>query len=215
MKSNSLLMTSMILLSSLISQAQTSMGFTAGASFSNVKISASGISASPKMKTGITAGLVFDAPLSTNFHFQPAINLVQKGYQVNDDQGKETFSLNYLELPLNFVYYSNGFFAGGGPSLSYGISGKDKMKFSDGSMPDDNEKVHFGSGENDVKTFDLGANFTTGYKTRSGFLISANYTLGLSNIGNTSSDNTVGNVKIKNNCFGIKIGYMFRGNKHD
>jgi hypothetical protein len=207
-------MTSMILLSSLVSQAQTSVGFTAGASLANVKITASGISASPKMKTGITAGLILDAPFSANFHFQPAINLVQKGYKANDDTGKETFNLNYLELPLNFVYYSDGFFAGAGPSFSYGISGRDKIKYSDDSTPDDNETVHFGSHEDEVKPFDFGANFTAGYKTSSGFLITVNYTLGLSNIGNTDSEGLFGDVKIKNNCFGIKIGYMFHGNKH-
>ena len=209
MKSNSLLMTSMILFTSFASQAQTSIGITAGASFSNVKVKAMNINASPDTKTGITAGLMLDAPLSKNFHFQPALNFVQKGYKAKDDPMKETFNLNYLELPLNFVYDANGFFAGAGPSVAYGISGMDKTKWTDHSMPDDNEKIRFGSGVNEVKALDFGANFTAGYKTQSGFLITSNYTLGLSNIANTNSNSPDENVKIKNNCFGIKIGYMF------
>jgi hypothetical protein len=206
---------SMILLSSFASQAQTSLGVTAGASFANVKISAGGISASPKMKTGITAGLMLDAPLSQNFHFQPGLNFVQKGYTAKDDEAKETFNINYIELPLNFGYYSNGFFAGAGPSLAYGMSGKDKLKYTDQSIPDEDEKIDFGSGEDQIKQFDFGANVTAGYKTRSGFLIAANYTAGLSNLANTGSDNTEDKTKIRNNCFGIKIGYLFAaGHKH-
>ena len=200
----------MILFTSLALQAQTSVGITAGASFANVKIKAGGISASPKTKTGITAGLMLDAPMSKNFHFQPGLNFVQKGFKMKDDFGKETFNVNYLELPVNFVYYSQGFFVGAGPSLSCGISGMDKEKFNDGS--EDNEKIHFGSGDNDVKSFDLGANFTVGYKTKSGFLVTGNYTLGLSNIGNTDQSEE---GSIKNNCFGVKIGYIFGGtHKH-
>jgi hypothetical protein len=211
MKSNSLLMTAMILLLSFTSKAQTSLGIMAGASFANVKISSGGFSASPKMKMGLTAGLMLDAPLSKDFHFQPGLNFVQKGYKAKDDLSKETFTINYLELPLNFVYYSNGFFAGAGPYVAYGTSGTDKTEYTDGSTPDDKEKIKFGSGEEEVKSMDLGANFTAGYKTKSGFLITANYTLGLSNIGNTGADGSAVKETIKNNCFGIKVGYMFGG----
>jgi len=213
MKSNLLLMTAMILLSSLATRAQTLVGITAGSSFSNIKITSGAFSISPKMKTGITAGLVVDAPLSEKIHFLTGLNFVQKGYTVKDDIAKETFNINYLELPLNFVYYSNGFFLGAGPSLSYAISGMDKIHYSDGSAEDDKEKIEFGSNEEQIKPFDFGANFKAGYKTKSGFLITVNYTLGLSNISNPSADEPDATGKIKNNCFGIKIGFMF-GRKH-
>jgi hypothetical protein len=60
MKSDSLLMTAMILLLSFTSKAQTSLGVTAGASFANLKISSGGFSASPKMKMDLTTGLKED-----------------------------------------------------------------------------------------------------------------------------------------------------------
>ncbi|MGZ6519723.1 MAG: porin family protein [Bacteroidia bacterium] len=215
MKSISTLMTLMILLTAFSLSAQTTIGVTAGASFANVTIKSGFISASPKSKTGITAGIVIDAPLSTNFNFQPALNFVQKGYKIKDDVGTETVNFNYLEVPLNFVYTTErneGFFIGAGPSVSYGLSGKDKIKYSGGSMPDDNQKIKFGSGADQVKAFDFGANAVAGYKFNGGFMVSGNYNLGLTKINNDDGSGDAG--AIKNKYFSIKIGYMFGGNKH-
>ena len=109
-----------ILLASHSLTAQTKIGFTAGAAFGNVTVKSQGISASPKQKAGITAGIFANAPLSTNFSFQPALNFVQKGYIVKDETGTEKVSFNYLEVPLNFVYNTKkdgGFFMGQGLQL--------------------------------------------------------------------------------------------------
>ena len=212
MKSISLLMTLMILLTSFFLSAQTSIGITAGASIANVTVKSGFISASPKSKTGITVGIAIAAPLSSNFSFQPALNFIQKGYKVKDQGSKETVNLNYLEVPMNFVYSTQkneGFFIGAGPSLAYGISGKDK--FTADGMPDDNQKVKFGSGADEVKAFDFGVNALAGYKAKGGFMISANYNLGLSKINNDDGSGDAGTIK--NRYFSIKIGYMFGGNK--
>lgn len=191
------------------------IGITAGASFANVKVKADDLTGSPKTKTGITAGLFTKLPLSSDISFQPGLNFVQKGYIVKDDIGTETANLNYLELPLNFVYsksVSNGLFIGAGPSIAYGLSGSDKLKYKDGGMPDQSDKVHFGSGaDDDVKPFDFGANFIVGYQFKGGFLITGNYTLGLSKINN--EDDSVESGSIKNNYFGVKLGYVFGKNK--
>jgi hypothetical protein len=213
MKSITTLMTLMILLTAFSLSAQTTIGFTAGASFSNVTVKSGFISASPKSKTGITAGIVIDAPLGTNFNFQPALNFVQKGYKIKDETGKETVNFNYLEVPLNFVYSTKrneGFFIGAGPSISYGISGMDK--FTASGMPDHNEKIKFGTGADEVKTFDFGANAVAGYRMKGGFIISGNYNLGLSKINNDDGSGDVGTIK--NKYFSIKIGYCFSGHGH-
>ena len=61
MKSNTIPIVLMILLTSHSLSAQTTkIGFIAGASFANVTVKAEGISVSPKLKTGITAGLFVD-----------------------------------------------------------------------------------------------------------------------------------------------------------
>ena len=63
MKSISLLMTLMILLTAFSLSAQTTVGITAGASFANVTIKLRDISVSPKSKTGITAGSFHRCPI--------------------------------------------------------------------------------------------------------------------------------------------------------
>jgi hypothetical protein len=189
--------------------AQTTVALSGGASFGNVRVKIGDVSASPKLKVGITAGLSINAPLSSNFNFQPALNFVQKGYEIKDETDKETVNINYVEVPLNFVYSvkrNDGFFIGAGPSIAYGISGKDKFS-------GDEEKIKFGSGEDEIKPFDFGANAIAGYKFKGGFMISGNYTFGLSKINN-SSDIPDDNGTIKNRCFAVKIGYAFGKPKH-
>ncbi len=213
MKSISLLMTLMILLTAFGLSAQTSVSISAGATFSNVTVKSGFISASPKSKTGITAGIAIDAPLSSNFSFQPALNFVQKGYMVKDQGSKETVNLNYLEVPLNFVYSTQkneGFFIGAGPSLAYGISGKDKYTAS--GMPDDNQKIKFGSGVDEVKALEFGVNGLAGYRLKGGFVISGNYNLGLSKINNDDGGGDAGSIK--NKYFSIKIGYFLNHRGH-
>ena len=212
MKSTTTLLVLMILLTSHSLRAQTKIGITAGASFSNVTIKAGGISVSPKLKAGITAGLFINAPMSSNFSFQPALNFVQKGYIVKDETGTEKVTFNYLEVPLNFVYntkINEGFFIGAGPSIAYGVSGRDK--FSGSGIPPQNDKIKFGSGAEEVKTLDFGANAVAGYRFKGGFMISGNYNLGLNKINNDDGSGNDGTIK--NRYFSIKIGYVFSGNK--
>jgi hypothetical protein len=213
MKSITLLMTLMILLTAFCLSAQTSVDITAGTSFSNVTVKSGFISASPKSKTGITFGIAIDAPLSSNFSFQPALNFIQKGYKVKDETGKETVNINYLEVPLNFVYSTKrneGFFIGAGPSIAYGISGIDKL--TETGMPNDNQKIKFGTGASEVKAIDFGANAVAGYRMKGGFIISGNYNLGLSKINNDDGSGDAGTIK--NKYFSIKIGYCFSGHGH-
>ena len=211
MKLNFFFLMPMILSVSVASNAQTNIGLTLGGTSSSVTAKASGISISPKSKTGITAGLFTDISLSNNLSFQPALNFVQKGFKMEQDDVKDNLSYNYLELPLNFVYSTQkslGFFIGAGPSIAYGLSGKEKYMDSQNS---EDTKVNFGSGENDIKPFDYGVNVLAGYKLATGMLFSVNYNLGLSNIQNGSSNET---GTVKNKYFGFKIGYSFNSKKH-
>lgn len=215
MKSITLSMMLMILLASFSISAQTKIGISAGASFANVDIKSGGFSVSPKLKPGITAGIHAVASLSSHFSFQPALNFVQKGYKMKDDYGTEKVTLNYIELPLNFVFrgkMNEGFFIGAGPSFAYGISGNEKYQYADHSMPDENYKIKFGSGSDKAKPFDFGANAIAGYQFKGGFMLAANYSLSLSKFNN--DDGSGDNGSIKNRYFTIKIGYVFGGKKH-
>jgi Outer membrane protein beta-barrel domain len=194
--------------------AQTTIGISAGASFSTVRVKAQGVSASPKSRTGIACGVYLDASLGNHLSFQPALNFVQKGYTIKEDPGTEKVNFNYIELPINFVYTvkrNEGVFIGAGPSLSYGISGKDKFKYNGTGMPDHVEKIKFGSGGDEVKAIDFGVNAIAGYTFKSGFVISGCYSLGLSNISNNSGPDETGTIK--NRYYSLKVGYRFSGKK--
>lgn len=184
-------------------------GVQAGATFATLKItdntSGSG-SMSTSSKVGFTVGVFTDVPLSENFIFQPALNYTQKGGKTTDTfQGitdESNLTLNYLELPLNFIYKpSGGFFVGLGPTLAYGISGKSKETVTGSSTQE--TTVKFGSGADQVKAFEFSGNILAGYTLSNGIFFSVNYNMGFSNLSNDNSE------KIKNNYFGIRLGKKF------
>lgn len=180
--------------------AQVRFGIQAGPAFSSMTMKSDGIKLSYN-KTGFTAGVLAELPISeSGIHFRPALNFVQKG---GDLEGA-SMNMNYLELPLDFVYKLEAgpgkLFVGVGPSFALGLSGKAK---SGG----DSEDIEFGSGVDELKPLDLGGNFLAGYELSNGLFLSLNYNLGLSNISNSEEG------KIHNNYFGIRLGFLFGGNK--
>lgn len=178
------------------------IGINAGVTSSSWKATVDNETETLGSRIGFTAGIVSAIPISSNFSFMPALNYVQKGFKETMDDYKFEAVLNYLELPLNFVYNRDGFFVGAGPAISLGLSGKGKSTFNGQT---DEEDIEFGSGDDEMKSTEFSANFLTGYQFKNGFLVSVNYNLGLSNLTNTSVDNE----KITNRYFGFRVGYMF------
>ncbi len=191
--------------------AQTSFGIQAGVTSANMKIKEDGENQDLNSKFGFTAGLFANVGLSDNFSFRPALNYTQKGGKDEFDfmgtQVKSTIILNYLEIPLNFVYTSNpgsGFFIGAGPSLSFGLSGRAKTEV-DGQ--EDKVDVNFGDKVDELKGFEFGGNLLAGYLMTGGISIAVNYNMGFSNISNAP------NSEVKNRYLGVRIGYAFGGDK--
>jgi hypothetical protein len=138
---------------------------------------------------------------------------VQKGSKSSDETYSDKLNYNYLEIPLNFVYSNSGFFVGAGPSISCGLSGKEKIVDKQDPSQSENIKVVFGSNEDEAKRFEFGANILTGYKFVGGFMVSANYNLGLSNVSNVANSGVNEEGTVKNRYFAVKIGYVFGGTK--
>lgn len=190
------------------------IGIAAGFSIANMHSKVDGETDNGNSKIGILAGFVADLPLSGQFSFQPRLQFVQKGTKDEQTSGgvteKAQLGINYLELPLNFLYHlkrANGFFIGAGPSVGIGISGKAKYTYSGTSLSSD---IKFGnSDEDDIRRMDLGANFTTGICFQNGIFLSANYNQGLNNLLPGGS----GDGTIKNHYFGIQLGYFLNGKK--
>ena len=210
MKKNLCFFIGFILLINYVNAQKTLIGLTAGAAFASYKVTSESLSMTSKMHVGFTAGLVSSVPIGKNFSFMPQLNFVQKGGKLNDAGATDKVTLNYIELPLDFVFNartSTGmFFIGAGPSLGVGLSGKDKWSDGTESGSDD---IKFGSSnDDDLKPFEIGVNILAGYQFTSGLFISANYN---AQLNNSAPDDPEFNAKYHNRYFGIRIGYMFSG----
>lgn len=192
--------------------AQTRFGINAGVVLANLKGEEAGEEQELDSKIGLTAGIRADVPLSENFRFRPGLNFVQKGGKEEFDflgtQIKSTITLNYLELPLNFVYNADAgkgkFFIGAGPVFGFGLSGK--TKFESGG-DESTEDINFGDGEEEVKSFEFAGNVLAGYECASGLYFQANYNPGFSNLSNSSDS------ELKTTYFGFRVGYFFGADK--
>jgi hypothetical protein len=183
------------------------IGITVGNTVSSYKFTVESISVASKPRIGYTVGLLADIPVGRRLSLSPALNYVQKGGRLKSDGSKSVLITNYLELPLNIIYKipasSGNFLVGAGASISAGVNGKDKWE-SQGESGSD--KVKFGSGEDkDFKTIETGINFMTGFVAGDGFIITANYNLGLTNALNHLEDY---NASFRNRYFALRVGYM-------
>lgn len=203
-------------------QAQTTFGAHAGINGAMVtsKSTGGGQTTTDKSdtKVGFTIGVNAEIPIASSLVFRPELNFIQKGGKQTESgsgfSSESKLTMNYLELPLNVVYKFNGsgLFAGAGPSLGFGISGKANFKNTIGSTTtEDKTDIKFDGEKNatdgkfHLKAFDFGANFLVGYQFSNNLVLKANYTLGLSNI--TPEDNE----SFKNTGLGFTIGYRFGG----
>ena len=189
-------------------QAQVKFGPKVGMNLSTMTLKSSGLSFDPKMLVGFHAGLVSEIGLTDNLKLQPGILYSSKGSKYEITLFEESFDFTmapaFIEVPVNLMYsFGPGdtkFNVFAGPYFAYGIGGKSK---SDG----ESEDISFGTSEDDdMKPLDIGVNFGVGVNIK-GFLISAQYGLGLTNL---STEDT-GDTEIKNQVIGISVGYLFGG----
>ncbi len=125
------------------------------------------------------------------------------GLQVHGKGFDDEFKFNpiYLQVPVQLQYRNNGFFAGIGPYVGFGIAGKIKSG-------DNSQNIEFGNDEDsNIAPLDFGAGVELGYGFGA-FRATASYNLGLSNI--LPSD-TAGNESVKNSVIGIALAYLFGG----
>jgi hypothetical protein len=141
--------------------------------------------------------------ISDQFAIQPNLNLIMKGGMV------EGLKINtfHVDVPINFLYTHNGFFAGGGPNFSYGIVGKLDLGDEDVDIYDQEE-----AGELTLKKFDVGANIILGYTCPNGLSFAGSFTPGLLDVYKGEEDDESG-LKAHFKTFAFTIGYMFGGRK--
>ena len=227
MKKHLLLLTA-ALSCGLFSYAQVSFGVKAGFSAAGMSSKYDNVLIQPSTKTlpAFHAGVIADISLSENFSLQPGLFYSAKGAKVEqiipgiaDEAVKvvSTAHLNYLELPVNFLYKHElgpgKIFAGAGPYLAYGINGKIKTVYDSDVFMDKDSDVKFKNKQHDsanvayVKPFDAGANFIAGYEFKMGLVFSVNYSLGLINTSPYDGETE------KNHYLGISVGYLLHKRK--
>ena len=210
--------------------AQASFGIQVGGNLGFVKYEdGSGNEQTNDPRLGVLAGVVADVPLGP-ISFRPELNYIQKGFKNTNSSttlgitnaSEDKWSLNYVEVPLNFVYNLNAgsgkVFFGLGPNFGFGISGQTKsnrtVSSGGGSLSNtDKVDVKF-DGKNDandnkihLKSFDMGADVLAGYSSAMGLTFNVGYTYGFSDI---SPNNNSGST-LKNSGLTFKVGYMFGG----
>jgi hypothetical protein len=206
------------LLGTLSTYAQVSFGIKAGYNNSTYSVENSD---NLKRLSGFHAGGIVDISLADEFSLQPQLLFILKGAkqeahvdQFGDQNEEAKLKLNYLELPVNFLYKhqlgAGKLFVGAGPYLGFGLSGKIKQGEEEADIKFDGKKLAELDAEDDaamhLKRLDAGANFLAGYELKNGLLFSVNYSLGLTNIDPDGG-------KSKNSYFGISVGYLFKTKK--
>ncbi|TBO40930.1 outer membrane beta-barrel protein [Pedobacter kyonggii] len=177
-----------------------------------------------------------DFGIANNFFIQPGISLQNKGVKFEGTNSATvgavttttTTSLKTnvmaIEVPINAVFNiptgeTGAVQISAGPYVGFNISGKNKgnsttttvnnnTNSSVTSTTSNDKDLSFGSAtDKDASGTDFGANFGLAYRTSSGFLVGANYGLGLSDL--TPKDSRANSNKYTNRVLGFSVGYSF------
>ena len=232
----SVMVIGLIVAFSTSANAQVKFGVKAGLNFSNVSFTGDEEGLDTKMKIGFNVGGVVNYTISESFDLQSGLSLTTKGFKsefsYSQDNGykyesKNTFSLTYLEIPINAIYKIEKLQIYAGPYLAFGLAGKMKSEWSeidgaDSYSGNDEYKLKpkssgydydsLGDEEAAFRGFDYGLNFGIGYELGP-VLVNAGYSLGL---GNVDVDDKDGNYsfldednKMKNGVISLSATYMF------
>jgi hypothetical protein len=149
---------------------------------------------------GVQAGGIVDLGFTPNFSIQPQLLFAYKGGKL---AGSYNANIIAIDVPINFLYKREGFFMGGGPNISYALSGKAEAE-SGGTDIDD---LYEDNATLTLKRFEIGAVINMGYTFPSGFTIATTYTRGLNDILDEGPDD----YSMHTSQLGLTLGYMFGG----
>lgn len=156
-----------------------------------------------------------DAPVGSYFSIQPGISLQGKGGKFTDASSGLGFEAEqntlWAEIPVNLVAKfplgtgtGHKLFLGAGPYAAFALSGENKVTNGGSTVTND---IEFGdSTGDDLKGTDFGVNFLGGFEMGSGFTLSGQYGMGLTDLRPTGSG---GNGKATNRVWGFSVGFLF------
>jgi hypothetical protein len=201
----------------------------AGVNLANISITDDGSVNDAKQLTSFHVGLIAEVPLGSDFiTLQPGLFYTGKGSKTqsgNTGSGtysKQTFSPKYIEVPANIVFKlkvgkEGRVFAGAGPYVAIGITGKNTIegrfagvdysgekdiKFSNDDPATWNQEE--GAGFGILRRFDYGLNGTAGIESKS-LVLSVNYGYGLAKL--QSGSNSSADDANKHRVLSLSIGF--------
>ncbi len=202
-----------------VAQDRTSFGILGGMNFQNLNGKAvTGDKLENEMQLGFHGGMNVRIPVAPEFYFQPGLMYTTKGAKNSEGSLTSKTKLNYIEMPLNFVYKAplgNGFFMlGFGPYVAYAISGNVETKGGSVTLDQDVEFTNEVKSGDPLtvpycKPFDAGAGIFVGYETAGGLFLQLNTQLGLLKINPEYESLTNDDSSVKNTSFGLSLGYRF------
>ncbi len=207
--------------------SQVSLGIQGIGNLSNASIKTEDMLNPSKKASALPgAGLVAQFDLGKKLALRTGVNYLQHGFKLTgsfeEDFGEEVASvsfstktnLNYVQVPVNILYKIPSrlfeFYVGGGPYVSYGISGKIKItstiNYENGDKEIETEEQKAFTKEDGeeagLKRSDIGVGAIAGFKFANGIFANVGYQLNLSN----SSGDSEG--KYKNRGLQLTIGYF-------
>lgn len=183
----------------------TKFGIKGGLNLSNLYVSDV---KDENMKVGFNAGMFAKIPLTRGVSLQPELLYSQKGSKVTYDNiygsGEYRYNLNYVELPLSFVFnVARNFNLHAGGYASYLVGANIKQLKSNGDL---NTIADLKA--DDFNRFDFGVLGGLGVDVQN-FSIGARYNYGLRDIG--KSGNLTSNLlsNSKNSVVSVYVGLGF------
>lgn len=134
------------------------------------------------VKPGVNVGLAGEFMITQRFGIEPGVFFSMQGYKSEMGHVK----LNYINIPVYAkLYVLGGLFAFAGPQVGFNVAAKE-----DGNSIKD--VIH---------TADFTLGLGAGYQTKLGLMLSANYNVGLTNVGEE--------LKNKSGVWQINLGWRF------
>ena len=162
-------------------------------------------------RTSFHLGLFMEIPISERFSFQPEVLYSGQGFTVLSrdqdnifDVGDNVeYQLSYIQVPLMAkLYLIKGLHIEAGPQFGFKV--KEEIDYKPGTEGGD---MVIDKDDSSIKSFDTNVAVGAGYKFDNGFLVSARYTHGLTNI--FKDDSIFKNVDAKNSVLQFGVGFSF------
>ena len=213
---------SVLFAQSTMSGNDARIGIKGGVNLSTLRFNnfneASSLNDATKQNVGYNFTVFGDVGVGNNFFIQPGLSLQNKGTKLQGNfagiTGEQTYNIMAIEVPVNAVLriptgQSGAFQLSAGPYIGFNVDGKSKTTISNGANSGTTEEnLKFGSkADDDFSSTDFGANFGVGYRLNNGFMLGANYGLGLTNMFPKNSRSDDG--KANNRVWGFSLGYSF------